>query len=162
MHPELAFGAFLASFLVLVPLPWHWRASNTTTLSMLAWLFVSNIVYAINATWGEADASHGRTRTFFFLTYINKEKKILFSMYCYSSPLNMQIRNLSTSLRWLVWDPVRAPRNAPRSHQDHRAMITGLDLSTFDSHCDDGAVTVLVAPNSHVRVQPHSVAPLYG
>ncbi|KAJ7930500.1 GPCR fungal pheromone mating factor, partial [Mycena leptocephala] len=49
MHPELAFGAFLASALVLVPLPWHWRARNTTTLSMLAWLFVSNITYAINA-----------------------------------------------------------------------------------------------------------------
>jgi pheromone a factor receptor len=49
MHPELAFGAFLASALVLVPLPWHWRARNTTTLSMLTWLFVSNITYAINA-----------------------------------------------------------------------------------------------------------------
>ncbi|KAJ7643156.1 Rcb2.42 [Mycena polygramma] len=49
MHPELAFGAFLASVLVLVPLPWHWRARNTTTLSMLAWLFVSNLKYAINS-----------------------------------------------------------------------------------------------------------------
>ncbi|KAJ7930532.1 Rcb2.42 [Mycena leptocephala] len=49
MHPELAFGAFLASVLVLVPLPWHYRARNTTTLSMLTWLFVSNIAYGINA-----------------------------------------------------------------------------------------------------------------
>ncbi|KAJ7874109.1 GPCR fungal pheromone mating factor, partial [Mycena leptocephala] len=49
MHPELAFGAFIASALVLVPFPWHWRAGNTTTLSMLTWLFISNITYAINA-----------------------------------------------------------------------------------------------------------------
>ncbi|KAJ6498400.1 GPCR fungal pheromone mating factor, partial [Mycena vitilis] len=49
MHPELAFGAFLTSALVLVPLPWHWRARNTTILSMLLWLFVSNLTYAINS-----------------------------------------------------------------------------------------------------------------
>ncbi|KAJ6498397.1 pheromone A receptor-domain-containing protein [Mycena vitilis] len=49
MHPELAFGAFLASALVLVPLPWHWRSRNTTTFSMILWLFVSNLTYAINS-----------------------------------------------------------------------------------------------------------------
>ncbi|KAJ6498402.1 GPCR fungal pheromone mating factor [Mycena vitilis] len=49
MHPELAFGAFLASALVLVPLPWHWRAHNTVTLSMIVWLFLSNFEYAINS-----------------------------------------------------------------------------------------------------------------
>ncbi|KAJ6476698.1 Rcb2.42 [Mycena vitilis] len=49
LHPELAFGAFLASALVLVPVPWHWRARNTTTLSMVAWLFVSNLKYAIDS-----------------------------------------------------------------------------------------------------------------
>ncbi|KAJ6498395.1 GPCR fungal pheromone mating factor, partial [Mycena vitilis] len=43
------FQQFLASALVLVPLPWHWRARNTTTLSMLAWLFASNLQYAINS-----------------------------------------------------------------------------------------------------------------
>lgn len=48
MHPELAVGAFLASALVLVPLPWHWRARNTATLSIIAWLFVENLTYAIN------------------------------------------------------------------------------------------------------------------
>jgi pheromone a factor receptor len=54
MHPELAFGAFIASALVLVPFPWHWRAGNTTTLSMLTWLFISNITYAINAViWSD-------------------------------------------------------------------------------------------------------------
>ncbi|KAJ6580587.1 pheromone A receptor-domain-containing protein [Mycena sp. CBHHK59/15] len=49
MHPELALGAFLASALVLVPLPWHWRARNIATLSIIVWLFVSNLTYAINS-----------------------------------------------------------------------------------------------------------------
>ncbi|KAJ7251676.1 GPCR fungal pheromone mating factor [Mycena rebaudengoi] len=49
MHPELPIGAFIAVALVLVPLPWHWRARNTTGLSMMAWLFVSNLTYAINS-----------------------------------------------------------------------------------------------------------------
>ncbi|KAJ7455554.1 Rcb2.42 [Mycena latifolia] len=49
MHPELVFGAFLASAGVLVPLPWHWRARNATTLSMMAWLFASNVTYAVNS-----------------------------------------------------------------------------------------------------------------
>ncbi|KAJ7088470.1 putative fungal pheromone GPCR, STE3-type [Mycena belliarum] len=49
MHPELPVGAFLASLLVLVPLPWHWRARNAPTLSMMTWLFVSNMTYAINS-----------------------------------------------------------------------------------------------------------------
>ncbi|KAF7375579.1 Pheromone receptor Rcb2 B44 [Mycena sanguinolenta] len=42
-------GAFLACALLLVPLPWHWRAGNTPTLSMIAWLFTSNLTYGINA-----------------------------------------------------------------------------------------------------------------
>ncbi|KAJ7118307.1 GPCR fungal pheromone mating factor [Mycena epipterygia] len=49
MHPELAVGAFLASVLVLVPFPWHWRARNTATLSIMAWLFVSNVTYAVRS-----------------------------------------------------------------------------------------------------------------
>ncbi|KAJ7475524.1 putative fungal pheromone GPCR, STE3-type [Mycena galericulata] len=49
MHYELPIGAFIASFIVLIPLPWHWRARNIPTLSLIAWLFISNITYAINA-----------------------------------------------------------------------------------------------------------------
>ncbi|KAJ7891385.1 Rcb2.42 [Mycena olivaceomarginata] len=48
-HPELAVGAFLACVLVLIPLPWQWRARNTPVLSMMAWLFATNLSYAINA-----------------------------------------------------------------------------------------------------------------
>ncbi|KAF7344665.1 Pheromone receptor Rcb2 B44 [Mycena venus] len=42
-------GAFIAAFLVLVPLPWHWRARNVPTLSIIAWLFFSNIMLGVNA-----------------------------------------------------------------------------------------------------------------
>ncbi|KAJ7131520.1 pheromone A receptor-domain-containing protein [Mycena crocata] len=49
MHPELAVGASLACVLVLVPFPWHWRARNIATLSIIAWLFLSNFVYGVNA-----------------------------------------------------------------------------------------------------------------
>ncbi|KAJ7743514.1 Rcb2.42 [Mycena maculata] len=49
MHPELAVGAFLASALVLVPLPWHWRARNVATISIIVWLFMSNLTFAINS-----------------------------------------------------------------------------------------------------------------
>ncbi|KAJ7819795.1 pheromone A receptor-domain-containing protein [Mycena olivaceomarginata] len=48
-HPELAVGAFLACVLVLIPLPWQWRARNTPVLSMMAWLFATNLSYVINA-----------------------------------------------------------------------------------------------------------------
>ncbi|KAJ7278849.1 GPCR fungal pheromone mating factor, partial [Mycena rebaudengoi] len=55
MHPELALGSFLASALVLIPLPWHWRAKNIATLSIIAWLFTSNLIYAINSIiWAES------------------------------------------------------------------------------------------------------------
>ncbi|KAL4077892.1 GPCR fungal pheromone mating factor [Scleroderma citrinum] len=49
MHAELPVCAFIAAFLVLVPLPWHWHARNVATLSMIVWLFVSNVVYAVNS-----------------------------------------------------------------------------------------------------------------
>lgn len=48
-HPELPYVAFFAALLVLVPLPWHWRARNVATLAMVAWLFISNIVYGVDA-----------------------------------------------------------------------------------------------------------------
>ncbi|KAF8180782.1 GPCR fungal pheromone mating factor [Mycena galopus ATCC 62051] len=50
MPPPMAVAAFLASVLILVPVPWHWRAGNTPTLSMFAWLWMSNLTYAINTT----------------------------------------------------------------------------------------------------------------
>lgn len=49
MHVEMPLGALTAAVLVLVPLPWHWRARNVPTLSMIAWLFVSNVIFAVNS-----------------------------------------------------------------------------------------------------------------
>ncbi|TFY78497.1 hypothetical protein EWM64_g5515 [Hericium alpestre] len=50
MHAELPVGAFLAASAVLLPLPWHWRARNVPTLSIIAWLFVSNLIYGVNTS----------------------------------------------------------------------------------------------------------------
>ncbi|KAH9919592.1 pheromone A receptor-domain-containing protein [Fomitopsis serialis] len=54
MHPELPYLAFIAASLVLVPLPWHWRARNVATLSIIAWLFVVNTIYGVDAViWAD-------------------------------------------------------------------------------------------------------------
>ncbi|KAF7343707.1 Pheromone receptor [Mycena sanguinolenta] len=49
MQLAMPIGAFLACALLLVPLPWHWRTRNIPTLSMIAWLFMSNFTHGINA-----------------------------------------------------------------------------------------------------------------
>ncbi|KAJ6617169.1 pheromone A receptor-domain-containing protein [Mycena sp. CBHHK59/15] len=49
MSSALPAPAFIASALVLVPLPWHWRVRNVSALSIIAWLSVSNLTYGINA-----------------------------------------------------------------------------------------------------------------
>ncbi|KAI0053492.1 fungal pheromone STE3G-protein-coupled receptor [Auriscalpium vulgare] len=49
MHVELPIAAFIAAFVVLIPIPWHWRARQVSTLSIIIWLFLSNIIYAVNA-----------------------------------------------------------------------------------------------------------------
>ncbi|KAJ6487398.1 Rcb2.42 [Mycena vitilis] len=55
MHYELPIGAFIAVFLVLVPLPWHWRARNVPTLSIIAWLFISNMIMGVNSIiWADS------------------------------------------------------------------------------------------------------------
>ncbi|KAF7367921.1 Fungal pheromone STE3G-protein-coupled receptor [Mycena sanguinolenta] len=48
MFPGMPVGAFLACTLLLFPLPRHWRTRNIPTLSMIAWLFISNFTYGIN------------------------------------------------------------------------------------------------------------------
>ncbi|KAF6745594.1 pheromone receptor [Ephemerocybe angulata] len=61
LHPEFAPVAFLAAFTLLLPLPWHWRARNVATLSIIAWLFVSNMIYAIDAVvWADNVRDVGR------------------------------------------------------------------------------------------------------
>nr|BDD37065.1 pheromone receptor [Rhizopogon roseolus] len=54
MHPEFPSVAFLAALSLLLPLPWHWRARNVATLSIIAWLFVLNVAYGVDAiVWGD-------------------------------------------------------------------------------------------------------------
>ncbi|GLB44319.1 putative pheromone A receptor [Lyophyllum shimeji] len=54
MHPELVPVAFISAISVLLVLPWHWRAGNVATLALAFWLFISNIIYGIDAAiWGE-------------------------------------------------------------------------------------------------------------
>ncbi|KAJ7363102.1 pheromone A receptor-domain-containing protein [Mycena albidolilacea] len=53
MVAALAASAFVASALVLVPLPWHLQSRNIPVLSIIAWLFVLNVSYGVNALiWG--------------------------------------------------------------------------------------------------------------
>jgi pheromone a factor receptor len=49
MHPEFAPVALIAAFSLFLALPWHWRAGNVATLSIIGWLFVTNIIYAVDA-----------------------------------------------------------------------------------------------------------------
>ncbi|EPQ55604.1 STE3-like pheromone receptor [Gloeophyllum trabeum ATCC 11539] len=48
-HPEFPTIAFLCATLILLPLPWHWRAANVATLSIIVWLFVLNVIYGVDA-----------------------------------------------------------------------------------------------------------------
>ncbi|KAM6493091.1 GPCR fungal pheromone mating factor [Amanita muscaria] len=49
MHIELPVVSFICALLVLVPLPWHWRARNIATVSISLWLLVSNLINGVNA-----------------------------------------------------------------------------------------------------------------
>ncbi|KAI0315013.1 GPCR fungal pheromone mating factor, partial [Amylostereum chailletii] len=49
MRAELPIGAFIAAFVVLIPSSWHWRARSIPTLSMIAWLFLDNLILGINS-----------------------------------------------------------------------------------------------------------------
>ncbi|KZT69399.1 fungal pheromone STE3G-protein-coupled receptor [Daedalea quercina L-15889] len=48
MVATLSAGAFIAAVLVLIPLPSHWRARNVAILSLIAWLFVVDLIYGVN------------------------------------------------------------------------------------------------------------------
>ncbi|KDR78094.1 hypothetical protein GALMADRAFT_118997 [Galerina marginata CBS 339.88] len=49
MHPEFGPIAIIAATSLLLPLPWHWRAGNVATLSIIGWLFLSNVIFAVDA-----------------------------------------------------------------------------------------------------------------
>ncbi|KAH9943674.1 putative fungal pheromone GPCR, STE3-type [Amylocystis lapponica] len=56
MSVAMPFASFLAAVVVLVPLPWHWRARNIPTLSMICWLFVVNVINVVDTIVWARDA----------------------------------------------------------------------------------------------------------
>ncbi|KAI0060058.1 fungal pheromone STE3G-protein-coupled receptor [Artomyces pyxidatus] len=48
-HPEFPVVTILSAVFLLFPLPWHWSAGNVSMLSMIFWLFLSNIIYAVDS-----------------------------------------------------------------------------------------------------------------
>ena len=48
-YPQLPIFAFFSAFLVLVPLPSHWRARNVATLALIFWLFFADFIYGVNS-----------------------------------------------------------------------------------------------------------------
>jgi pheromone a factor receptor len=48
MTPQLS-ASLVAVILIFLPLPWHWRHGNVATLSLIAWLFVANLIAFVNA-----------------------------------------------------------------------------------------------------------------
>ena len=55
-YPALPAGAFIAAFLILIPTSWLWRAGHVPTLSLIAWLFILNIIYGVNSLLWSDDA----------------------------------------------------------------------------------------------------------
>jgi pheromone a factor receptor len=54
-HPELAPIALIAALSLGLALPWHWRARNVATLSIIFWLFTVNLIFAVDAIiWAES------------------------------------------------------------------------------------------------------------
>ncbi|KAF8140693.1 hypothetical protein K438DRAFT_1995760 [Mycena galopus ATCC 62051] len=52
---ELPITALSAAFIIVIPLLGHWCTHNVPTLSIITWLFVSNIILDVNAIiWRQA------------------------------------------------------------------------------------------------------------
>ncbi|KIR60340.1 hypothetical protein I314_03631 [Cryptococcus bacillisporus CA1873] len=48
LHPDYPFWNLIALVLVLLPAPWHWRAHNIATVSLIVWLTFANLCGFIN------------------------------------------------------------------------------------------------------------------
>ncbi|KAF8149750.1 Ste3-like pheromone receptor [Mycena galopus ATCC 62051] len=49
MHPEFAPVALVAASSMLLALPWQWCSGSVATLSIIAWLLLTNVIYAVEA-----------------------------------------------------------------------------------------------------------------
>ncbi|WVQ83977.1 hypothetical protein IAT38_006122 [Cryptococcus sp. DSM 104549] len=53
-HPDYPFWTFVALVLVLLPAPWHWRARNIATVSLVFWLALANLASFVNTiVWAD-------------------------------------------------------------------------------------------------------------
>lgn len=49
MRIELPIVSFISLVLVLIPLPWHWKARNISTLAIIFWLASLNLIRGVNS-----------------------------------------------------------------------------------------------------------------
>lgn len=53
-HPDYAVWSFIGFIMVLLPSPWHWRARNIATLSLIFWVAMANLVVFVNSlVWAD-------------------------------------------------------------------------------------------------------------
>lgn len=53
-HPDYAVWSFIGFVLVLLPSPWHWRARNIATLSLIFWIALTNLCNFVNCiVWAD-------------------------------------------------------------------------------------------------------------
>lgn len=53
-HLELPICSFISALIVILPLSCHWHAHNVAALALMSWLFIANIIYAINSlVWAD-------------------------------------------------------------------------------------------------------------
>lgn len=55
-YSAIPVGAIIAAVLVLIPLPAHIRARNVATLSLITWLFMMDVVTAVDTIAWHKDA----------------------------------------------------------------------------------------------------------
>ena len=49
LHPDYPAWTAVGMTVMILPLPWHWRAKNVATLALIFWLFIENFFVFVNA-----------------------------------------------------------------------------------------------------------------
>jgi pheromone a factor receptor len=58
-HPDFVFWSFAGFLLVILPAPWHWRARNIATLSLIFWVGLANLTVFVNTVvWADNYRDH--------------------------------------------------------------------------------------------------------
>nr|WPS94692.1 Pheromone A receptor [Naematelia aurantialba] len=58
-HPDYAIWTCIAFFAVVLPSPWHWRMANVSTMSLIVWLALVNLILFINTiVWRDNYEDH--------------------------------------------------------------------------------------------------------